>query len=276
MRLRAVAWPSFSARNPNITHGFPVIVDPDFLDHWRTGMVVDALGDPMAPMYILRLWAHCQERKSDMFTMPTRGLKAQCKFPGDADAFEQALREAGFIERQGAAIHVCGWAEKNASLLAAWENGAKGGRPKKKPSENPQVTQGEPSANPNETQTKPIREEKSREEQRQPSVAIARGTRLASDWHPGEAGLAFAAKQGLVNGVAQAELEKFRDHWAAKPGKDGTALDWQAKWRTWCRNAIEWRGGRGPPAVGGSKQTALEARNRAVIDEFMRETNEPI
>lgn len=27
----------------------------------------------------------------------------------------------------------------------------------------------------------------------------------------------------------------FRDHWAAKPGKDGTKLDWFATWRNWVR-----------------------------------------
>jgi len=159
-----------------------VIVDPDFLDHWRTGMVTDALGDPTAPLCILRLWAHCQERKSDTFAMPTRGLKAQCKFQGDAEAFEKALIEAGFIERDGDNIIVCGWAEKNASLIAAWENGKTGGRPRKeknptethgKPTGNPAVTQGEPSENPSATQAKPIREEKIREEEiQEPSVLV--------------------------------------------------------------------------------------------------------
>lgn len=145
-----------------------MIVDPDFLDHWRTGMVVDALQDAKAPIYILRLWAHCQERRSDTFAMPTRGLKAQCKFDGDAQVFETALIDAGFIERDGESIHVLGWAEKNAALFAAWENGVKGGRPRKtqeKPTGNPLVTHGEPTENPSLTQTKPIREEKRREEE---------------------------------------------------------------------------------------------------------------
>lgn len=145
-----------------------MIVDPDFMDHWRTGMVADAIQDPMAPVYILRLWAHCQERRSDTFVMPTRGLKAQCKAPGDAETFERALIDAGFIERNGDTIIVTGWAEKNAALFAAWENGSKGGRPKKetqsKPMGNPPVTQGKPSANPNETHAEPIREEKRGEE----------------------------------------------------------------------------------------------------------------
>lgn len=158
-----------------------MIVDPDFLDHWRTGMVADAIGDAMAPVYILRLWAHCQERKSDTFEMPTRGLKAQCKFPGDAQTFEAALIDAGFLARDGDTVTVIGWAEKNASLLAAWDNGAKGGRPKKvrpetqtKPMGNPPVTHGQPTANPDET-------DKSREEKNSPSLRSGetRGKRAA-------------------------------------------------------------------------------------------------
>lgn len=149
-----------------------MIVDPDFLDHWRTRMVVDALGgDEMASIYILRLWAHCQVRKSDRFEIPTAGLKAQCRYQGDAQQFEQALTDAGFIERDGKEIIVVGWADQNAALIAAWENGAKGGRPKK-PIQNPEETHGKPSGNPDLTQTKPIREDEIREESTNPNGLV--------------------------------------------------------------------------------------------------------
>jgi hypothetical protein len=214
-----------------------MIVDPDFLDHWRTGMVVDALADPMAPTYILRLWAHCQERKSDTFVMPTRGLKAQCKCPGDAAVFEAALIEAGFLERNGDTITVTGWAEKNASLLAAWENGSKGGRPKKNPDEthgkptgNPAVTHGEPAANPAETDKR--REEKNSSSLRSEEV---RATRLPQDWAlPDEWRDWAASERKDLDPIKTAE--QFRDYWAAKPGKDGRKTDWQATWRNWVRN----------------------------------------
>lgn len=86
-----------------------MIIDPDFLDHWRTRMVVDALGgDEMAPTYIIRLWAHCQARKSDRHAMPPAGLKAQCRAPHDAATFEQALSEAGFVQREGEELVVLG------------------------------------------------------------------------------------------------------------------------------------------------------------------------
>jgi hypothetical protein len=116
-----------------------VIVDPDFLNHWRTRMLVEALNDEMAPLYVIRIWGHCQQRRADRFDgMPAAGLKALCKAAGDAQALETALIEAGFIARDGSAITVPKWAEKNASLLAAWDNGNKGGRPKK-PKQNPRV-----------------------------------------------------------------------------------------------------------------------------------------
>lgn len=32
-----------------------------------------------------------------------------------------------------------------------------------------------------------------------------------------------------------ATWDRFRDHWTAKPGKDGVKLDWLATWRNWVR-----------------------------------------
>ncbi len=41
-----------------------MIIDPDFPDHWKTRMLVGALNnDETAPVYLLRLWGHCQNRR---------------------------------------------------------------------------------------------------------------------------------------------------------------------------------------------------------------------
>ena len=151
-----------------------MIVDPDFFDHWRTRMVADALQDSMAPVYIMRLWGHCQNRKGDVFDIPAAGIKALCQFAGDAQALEDALISAEYMERDGLTITVTGWAEKNSALLAAWENGHKGGRPRKNPAPtkteptgNPAETHGLPMDNPQPTQTKPIRVDKSREDKKE-------------------------------------------------------------------------------------------------------------
>ena len=253
-----------------------MIVDPDFLDHWRTGMVVDALGDPMAPMYILRLWAHCQERKSDTFGMPARGLKAQCKCPGDPGVFESALVEAGFLERDGLTIRVLGWAEKNASLLAAWANGGKGGRPKKnpeqtqaKPSENPRETHGKPMANPGET-------DKRREEKNSPSLRSGetRGKRAAPDSVPPEvlivAGFDAKTADDFIAHKARQKAPLTARAWADHQ-REATKAGWTVVQAADKVMAKSWKGfeakyvereappGRVPPPVSFRQQDTREA-----------------
>ena len=238
-----------------------MIVDPDFLDHWRTRMVVDALGeDELAPTYILRLWGHCQSRKSDRFAMPPAGLKAQCRYKGDAEAFEKALSDAGFVQREGDTIHILGWAEQNAALLAAWENGGKGGRPRK-PIENPRVTDEEPKDNPEETHGEPDanpgKTDKRGLDKTSPSLRSgegARATRLPEPFVLPEDYRTFCETE-------RPELDpdmvaaKFADHWHSKPGKDGRKLNWLATWRNWVRQE------RAPPEhrQTGSKHSAAAA-----------------
>jgi hypothetical protein len=124
-------------------------------------MLHDLLGeDKMAPIYVMRLWGHCQSRKSTHFTIPTLGIKALCRYAGDAAALESALIDSGFIVRNGASIEILGWAEQNAKLIANWKNGSTGGRPSKtqeEPKDNPNETQPEPT----ETHVEPIRVDKS-------------------------------------------------------------------------------------------------------------------
>ena len=63
-----------------------------------------------------------------------------------------------------------------------------------------------------------------------------RGTRIPDD---------FTVTPDMVEWVEehcpgldwQQETENFVDYWKARPGKDGTKLDWKATWRVWMRNA---------------------------------------
>ncbi|WP_063550073.1 hypothetical protein [Burkholderia territorii] len=126
-----------------------MIVDPDFVDHWKTRMLVDLLGsDELAPVYLIRLWAHCQHRRAWVFDgVPPAALKAICRFSGDAERLDVAMRECRFIARdEYGALEVCGWDEYNAQLIANWKNGKKGGRPKKLSEPHPKA-EGQPVAN---------------------------------------------------------------------------------------------------------------------------------
>ncbi len=143
-----------------------MIVEPGFLDHWKTRMLCDTLADPCAPLYVLRIWEHCQMRRKWVFdVLPSAALKALCRYPGDANQLESALVASGFVRRDDdGALTALKWDKYNASLVANWDNGAKGGRPRKKPIHNPPETHGYPMANPLETHQEPRREEKRRED----------------------------------------------------------------------------------------------------------------
>lgn len=135
-----------------------MIIDPDFPDHWKTRLLIDLLdGDQSAPLAVIRLWAHCQNRRTSTFpALPPAALKALCHYPGHANKLESALVTSGFVRREGDALIVHEWEDYNASLIANWRNGKKGGRPAKtqtqnKPMENPRVLDGKPKQNPSET-----------------------------------------------------------------------------------------------------------------------------
>lgn len=157
-----------------------MIVEPDFLTHWKTQMLANELADKCAPLYVIALWAHCQQRKSDRFThLAPNALKAICRYEGEASKLQSALERCGFIEVEGEATVVHGWAEANATLVANWRNGQKGGRPKK-PIESQPITQTENGL----TQTKPIGEEKRREEKIPPLIPPSEKPKVSDEEPP--------------------------------------------------------------------------------------------
>ncbi len=108
-----------------------MIVEPDFLSHWKTQALVDELSDPMAPLYVIALWSHCQQRRTATFEdLPPNALKAICRYKGDGEKLLSALTSSGFIDPTERGFEVHGWAERNVKLLRNWKNGSKGGRPK--------------------------------------------------------------------------------------------------------------------------------------------------
>lgn len=145
-----------------------MIVDPDFVDHWKTRMLADLLGeDEFAPLYVIRLWAHCQQRREWVFDLPPAALKAICRFKGDADMFESAMVASGFVSRSGDKITVEGWEKYNASLIANWKNGQRGGRPKKSKDSSSKIdqeTHGFSIGNPHDSHGEAIRGDKIRED----------------------------------------------------------------------------------------------------------------
>ena len=88
-----------------------------------------------------------------------------------------------------------------------------------------------------------------------PSKADPRGHRLPEDWLPAPDSVRLCADLGLD---LNRTLAKFRDHWRAKPGKDGRKLDWDAAWRNWCR-------GEHPPRSADNAHARRAAHTRAAM-----------
>lgn len=136
-----------------------MIVEPDFLDHWKTRMLARLLKDERAPIYVIRLWAHCQQRKTDRFTGWNPDVLASvCRWDSDGATLWDAMGKT-FLEIDGEDVVVHGWADTNASLISAWENGKRGGRPKAVKAECLKPV-GNPPVNPAETSRVSDREEK--------------------------------------------------------------------------------------------------------------------
>lgn len=186
--------------------------------------MVDLLGgDEFAPLYILRIWAHCQARKkAEGIAISAAGLRALCRCTTcPAEALEAALIEAGFIEREGAEIRVLGWAAANAKLVSCWANGEAGGRAKAAKAAQAKAerdaigSQGEGEAEATATRSEgdalPIREEvDKREEKQSQKQKAARPAQPAAD----------AMALLMAEGVAE---QTARDWIAHRKAKKATA-----------------------------------------------------
>ncbi len=125
-----------------------MIVAPDFLDHWKTQMLVRRTGDKAAPLMILRLWGHCQHRRKWRFVhMSGEALASICHSEMNGDDLKTILTDCGFVSGKNGTLTIHEWADFNRALINSWNNGSKGGRPKK-PTGNPEITHGLPTANP--------------------------------------------------------------------------------------------------------------------------------
>jgi len=92
----------------------------------------------------------------------------------------------------------------------------------------------------------------------------ARGERLSEDWNPDPASL-VKARAYLDEVAISEELEKFRNYWLSKAGRDAVKLDWGRTFDNWIINAKSRR-----PTNGRDHQPTrdtAEARRRREIYE---------
>ncbi len=162
-----------------------MIVQPNFLEHWKTRLLVEITKDPSAPLAVIRLWAHCQHSKRNEFPeMTPAQLASICHWENRKPACHVAMIKTRFVDKltpKGFAAHQ--WDEHNAQLIQKWHAGEKGGRPPKsenanelgqneKPTDNRPITGTKPDkTRPDQTKSELI--EKTRSDQTDQTPAVA-------------------------------------------------------------------------------------------------------
>ena len=130
-----------------------MIIQPDFLTHWKVQALSGAIGRLEAITTLLTLWGHCQTTKACVHRFSPEKLAGICQYHGDPDHLLKTFLKLELLDPlESGEFEVHGWAEKNSAFTKNWENGGKGGRPSKPANKNPNPVSGNPnpvSGNPN-------------------------------------------------------------------------------------------------------------------------------
>ena len=218
-----------------------MIIEPDFLDHWKTRLLMRLLDTEAAPNYVIRLWSHCQTRKTNKFPEWSPAILASvCRWPGDADQFWSAMMQT-FCRSEDGHLIAHEWDEVNASLIAAWSNGGKGGRPKK-PTGHPRVN---PESNPvNPRLTHGVTDREDREDKTEKIQADKPPTSRFQ-----KPTLEQLNTEAALIGLSTIEVDKFWNYYESNGWKVGKnpMKSWPAALRNW------WSRVRELPGLNGSK-----------------------
>jgi hypothetical protein len=117
--------------------------------------------------------------------------------------------------------------------------------------------------------TAPDTDTEQKQIKKQPSP---RGSRIPENFSVTSEHRRFASEHQLPD--PDTLIENFKDYWSAKAGKDSVKVDWDATFRTWMRNAQNFKPNGG--LNGHVKESPQAAAARKAIAELDRESPEPI
>ena len=221
-----------------------MIIEPDFLDHWKTRLLMRLLDTEAAPNYVIRLWSHCQTRKTNRFPEWSPAILASvCRWPGDADKFWSAMMQT-FCRSEDGHLIAHEWDEVNASLIAAWSNGGKGGRPKK-PTGNPRVNPESNPVNPQITHGVTDREDREDREEKTLAPKSPRQRFVVPT-------LEQVETQCSEIGLPLIEAQKFINHYESKGWMVG-----KTRMQSWKSALAGWKLRRDESRQSGSAETVV-------------------
>ena len=109
-------------------------LDPGFLNHWKTELLIDKLGAD-GVLAVLRLWGNAQIRRQwkGLQITPKR-LAMETKWKGDENHLFSVLtdQDAPWLDlADDGTYSIHGFETHQKQVIHLWESGAKGGRPRK-------------------------------------------------------------------------------------------------------------------------------------------------
>jgi hypothetical protein len=108
-----------------------MIVQSDFLTHWKVKALANRVGMEAALTALLALWAHCERRRAWEFELTPLMLAGICDFKGDAGKLFTVMLELKLLEATDSErwYQVHEWGKVNAALAGKWvANKGKGWR----------------------------------------------------------------------------------------------------------------------------------------------------
>ena len=236
-----------------------MIIQPDFLTHWKVQALSGIIGRAEALTALLALWGHCQNSKTYVFEFTLPMLAGICQYQGDAAQLHRAMLDCRLLDPlENGRYEVHGWAEKNASYQAAWSNGAKGGKPKnpqateRLPSGNPAVTHGLPTGEPNTTIQEPTgppkegiegRKEAMKEGMKEsagPPDSALPPTRISWSHHTGWSGFTPELRETLAKAFPGLDLDlacNESDAWLRLKPANANKKNWFTFLTNWLRRS---------------------------------------
>lgn len=238
--------------------------------HPKTAKLARRLGvsKPAAVGHLHFLWWWCITHRPEgvLHGLDADDIAEACGWDGDSADLIDALFTSGWLDDDGEALVVHDWWEHAGQTIARRdkatqeqrESGRRGAHRRwcvkeQKPIPNcalcasdegePKGADAPPNGVPNGV---PLGSDGYRNRNRdknnpKPSNKAKRATQLPDDWQPNPKHVELASEAGLDLDV---ETVQFRDHHTAK---GSTFKDWDAAFRTWLRNAVEFGRGRRPP-----------------------------
>lgn len=101
-----------------------------------------------------------------------------------------------------------------------------------------------------------------------------KSSRIDPDWSPSDELYDWGLSHGLEAERIHAEADKFVDYWLSSSGSKASKRDWDAAFRNWCRNSVQFekeRTARGRSNVWNGAQAAHSEAARPVGHAIYRE-----